>query len=135
MTAGERHTVFSGVQPTGDIHLGNYLGAFRNWVALQENPNIDPIYCIVDLHGMTNPYDPKEFEAMMGRTLKAMAYRAGWNDSAVKSANYVIMQTVATPTFNPDGDTYSSAQNVTIATGRCSTCRARYPSIPSSPGS
>ncbi|MEE8203190.1 MAG: tryptophan--tRNA ligase, partial [Alphaproteobacteria bacterium] len=39
--------IFSGIQPTGNLHLGNYLGAIRNWVSLQEN--FDSIYCIVDL--------------------------------------------------------------------------------------
>jgi tryptophanyl-tRNA synthetase len=48
--------VFSGIQPTGVPHLGNYLGAFRHWVALQEDH--DAFYCIVDLHAMTLPWDP-----------------------------------------------------------------------------
>lgn len=43
--------VFSGVQPTGNLHLGNYLGAIRKFVALQENN--DCIYCVVDLHSIT----------------------------------------------------------------------------------
>lgn len=43
--------VFSGVQPTGNLHLGNYLGAIRRWVALQENNNC--IYCVVDQHAIT----------------------------------------------------------------------------------
>ena len=50
--------VFSGVQPTGNIHLGNYLGAIRNWVADQSE--YDNIFCIVDLHALTVlPVDPK----------------------------------------------------------------------------
>jgi len=49
--------VFSGIQPTGDIHIGNYLGAVRNWVALQDKHEC--IFCIVDLHAMTVPYDAK----------------------------------------------------------------------------
>lgn len=72
MAEGRKQTVFSGVQPTGSIHLGNYLGAFRNWVALQEDPDIEPVYCIVDLHGMTSPYDPKEFEAARLETAKVL---------------------------------------------------------------
>ncbi len=72
MTEQSKRTVFSGVQPTGNIHLGNYLGAFRNWVALQEDPGIEPIYCIVDLHGMTSPYDPKEFEVARLETAKVL---------------------------------------------------------------
>ena len=56
-----RKTVFSGLQPTGNIHLGNYLGALRNWVALQDE--YDCIYCVVDLHAITVPQDPAEFQA------------------------------------------------------------------------
>jgi len=50
--------IFSGVQPTGDLHLGNYLGAIRNFVDFQ-NDN-ECIYCVVDLHAMTVWQDPKE---------------------------------------------------------------------------
>lgn len=50
--------VFSGVQPTGNIHLGNYLGALRQFVELQEDHEC--IYCIVDMHAITVPQDPKE---------------------------------------------------------------------------
>ncbi|MFA5636454.1 MAG: tryptophan--tRNA ligase [Anaerovoracaceae bacterium] len=52
--------VFSGVQPTGNIHIGNYLGALKQFVELQ-NDN-DCIYCIVDLHSITVPQDPKELK-------------------------------------------------------------------------
>ncbi|MGF1605587.1 MAG: tryptophan--tRNA ligase [Rhodothalassiaceae bacterium] len=48
--------VFSGAQPTGAMHLGNYLGAFKNWVALQER--FDCMYCVVDLHAITVWQDP-----------------------------------------------------------------------------
>ena len=50
--------VFSGVQPTGNIHLGNYLGALKQFVELQEDHEC--IYCIVDEHAITVPQDPKE---------------------------------------------------------------------------
>lgn len=50
--------MFSGIQPTGNIHIGNYIGAGRNYVALQED--YQTIYCVVDLHAMTVPYDPAE---------------------------------------------------------------------------
>ena len=49
--------VFSGIQPTGNLHLGNYLGAIRNWVAMQAE--FECIYCIVDLHAITLPHDPR----------------------------------------------------------------------------
>ncbi len=45
--------IFSGIQPTGSIHIGNYLGAIKNWVELQEE--YDSIFCVVDLHALTNP--------------------------------------------------------------------------------
>ena len=50
--------VFSGIQPSGGIHIGNYLGAIRNWVSEQDS--YDSIFCIVDLHAITVPQDPKE---------------------------------------------------------------------------
>ncbi len=50
--------VFSGVQPTGNLHLGNYLGAIKNWVAMQRE--YDCLYCIVDLHAITVPQVPGE---------------------------------------------------------------------------
>ena len=50
--------IFSGIQPSGIAHLGNYLGALRNWVALQDQHEC--IYCIVDLHAITEWQDPKE---------------------------------------------------------------------------
>jgi tryptophanyl-tRNA synthetase len=48
--------IFSGAQPTGNVHLGNYLGALRNWVALQRE--YESFYCIVNLHALTIPQDP-----------------------------------------------------------------------------
>ncbi|HJN04936.1 MAG TPA: tryptophan--tRNA ligase, partial [Alphaproteobacteria bacterium] len=48
--------IFSGIQPTGNLHLGNYLGAIRNWVRLQAD--YECIYCVVDLHAITQPQDP-----------------------------------------------------------------------------
>ena len=52
--------IFSGVQPTGNLHLGNYLGAIKNWVSLQKD--FECIFCIVDLHAITIKQDPKELE-------------------------------------------------------------------------
>lgn len=51
--------IFSGIQPSGDVTLGNYLGAIRNWAALQQE-DYECIYCLVDLHAITVPQDPKE---------------------------------------------------------------------------
>jgi tryptophanyl-tRNA synthetase len=50
--------VFSGVQPSGALHLGNYLGAFRQWVA--DQAEFDCLFCVVDLHGITGDHDPAE---------------------------------------------------------------------------
>ena len=53
--------IFSGVQPTGNLHLGNYLGAIRNWVRLQTQ--YECIFCVVDMHAITVWQDPKELRA------------------------------------------------------------------------
>lgn len=66
-TRSER--VLSGVQPTGSLHLGNYLGAIRQWVDFQnkeqydEDGNVVPVenfFCVVDLHAITMPHEPKD---------------------------------------------------------------------------
>jgi len=59
MTQGKSR-VFSGIQPSGELHIGNYLGAIKNWVALTET--YDCIYCIVDLHAVTIPYESSELQ-------------------------------------------------------------------------
>ena len=59
--------VFSGVQPTGNLHLGNYLGAIKNFVELQSK--FECIYCIVDLHAITNYQDPKELKSNILETV------------------------------------------------------------------
>jgi len=59
--------VFSGVQPTGNLHLGNYLGAIRNFVDLQNK--FECVYCIVDLHAITNHQDPKQLKSNVLETV------------------------------------------------------------------
>ena len=59
--------VFSGVQPTGNLHLGNYLGAIKNFVSLQEK--FECVYCIVDLHAITNRQNPKELKSNILETV------------------------------------------------------------------
>jgi len=59
--------VFSGVQPTGNLHLGNYLGAIKNFVDLQNK--FECIYCIVDLHAITTRQDPKKLESNILETV------------------------------------------------------------------
>jgi len=53
-------TVFSGIQPSGELHLGNYLGAVRNWVELQKSYRC--FYCVVDYHAITQAYQPAELQ-------------------------------------------------------------------------
>lgn len=60
--------VFSGIQPTGIPHLGNYLGAIRNWVTLQKDH--DCLFCLVDMHSLTMPWSP---EALREQTLASTA--------------------------------------------------------------
>ena len=60
--------IFSGIQPSGSLHLGNYLGAIRNWVRLQGE--YDAIYCVVDLHALTAAQDPK---VLRERTIEVAA--------------------------------------------------------------
>ena len=54
----KKQRIFSGIQPSGNLHLGNYLGAIRNWVKLQDQ--YDSIFCVVDLHAITVPQDPND---------------------------------------------------------------------------
>ena len=56
----KKKLVFSGVQPTGNLHLGNYLGALKNFVSLQKE--MECIYCVVDLHAITVFQNPKELK-------------------------------------------------------------------------
>ena len=57
MSNNNKKTVFSGIKPTGDLHLGNYIGAISNWVKSQDDFN--NIFCVVDLHAITVKQDPK----------------------------------------------------------------------------
>lgn len=66
--------VFSGVQPTGNIHIGNYLGALRQFIELQEDNEC--IYCIVDLHSITLPQDPKALREHI-KDVAALYYAIG----------------------------------------------------------
>ncbi len=63
---------FSGIQPSGELHIGNYLGAVKNWVAMQDD--YDLFICIVDLHAITQPFDPAEMpERIFDMALTLMA--------------------------------------------------------------
>jgi len=61
--------IFSGVQPTGNLHLGNYLGAIKNFVDLNNDNNNKCIFCVVDLHAITVRQDPKELKNNIRETV------------------------------------------------------------------
>ena len=61
--------IFSGVQPTGNLHLGNYLGAIKNFVELNRDDKNDCIFCVVDLHAITLKQDPKELRKNIFETV------------------------------------------------------------------
>ena len=63
--------IFSGVQPTGNLHLGNYIGAIKNFVNLQNDPENSCIYCVVDLHAITVKQDPKQLNRNIRETAAA----------------------------------------------------------------
>lgn len=78
IAAGRKPRVLSGVQPTGLLHLGNYLGAIKQWVANQEL--YDNYFCVVDSHAITSQHDPKELTKSTYRT--AAMYLASGIDPA-----------------------------------------------------
>jgi tryptophanyl-tRNA synthetase len=69
-----RERVFSGIQPSGTPHIGNYLGAIRHWVAEQDL--YDNIFCVVNLHAITQPQDPEELRKNT-RQLAAILFACG----------------------------------------------------------
>jgi tryptophanyl-tRNA synthetase len=69
--------VFSGVQPSGNLHIGNYLGALGNWVKIQHD--YESIFCIVDLHAVTVYQPPEELRAKIEElTASTRRRRASW---------------------------------------------------------
>jgi len=66
--------VFSGIQPTGDIHIGNYLGAVQHWVSSQAE--FDNVFCVVDLHAITIPQDPAVLKSKI-REVAGLLFAAG----------------------------------------------------------
>lgn len=82
-----RKRIFSGIQPSGNLHLGNYLGAIKNWVTLQNE--YDSIFCVVDMHAITAAQDP---EALRKKTIEiAKIYLAAGIDPK-KSAIFIQSQ-------------------------------------------
>ncbi len=78
----KKELVFSGVQPTGNLHLGNYLGALKNFVSLQKSKNC--LYCVVDLHAITTFQNPKELNSNILETT------AGFLASGLDSEKSII---------------------------------------------
>jgi len=78
----KKELVFSGVQPTGNLHLGNYLGALKNFVSLQKSMNC--LYCVVDLHAITTYQNPKELNSNILETT------AGFLASGLDSKKSII---------------------------------------------
>ncbi|MGE4313303.1 MAG: tryptophan--tRNA ligase [Pseudobdellovibrionaceae bacterium] len=68
--------ILSGMQPTNNLHLGNYLGALKNWVALQDEKDAECLFCVVDLHAITMPYDADKI-ADSSREIAAAYLAAG----------------------------------------------------------
>ncbi len=64
----DKQTIFSGVQPSGNLHLGNYLGAISQWVEMQKNYNC--IFCVVDYHAITVKQNPGELKKNIINTAK-----------------------------------------------------------------
>ncbi|MGB5241774.1 MAG: tryptophan--tRNA ligase [Prochlorococcaceae cyanobacterium] len=85
-----RPRVLSGVQPTGALHLGNWLGAIRNWVSLQDDH--DTFFCVVDLHAITVPHEPTQLAENTRRT--AALYLASGIDPE-RSSVFVQSQVAA----------------------------------------
>jgi tryptophanyl-tRNA synthetase len=72
-----KKTVFSGIQASGSLHLGNYLGAIRNWVSMQEQ--YDNYFCVVDLHTITVPQEPEVLRANI-REVAGLLFAAGLDE-------------------------------------------------------
>ncbi|HYP89690.1 MAG TPA: tryptophan--tRNA ligase [Polyangiaceae bacterium] len=70
--------IFSGAQPSGGLHIGNYYGAIKQWVALAQEPDNETIFCVVDAHAITVEYDPRELPTRVFEA--AAAYLAGGID-------------------------------------------------------
>ena len=75
----DKKRVFSGIQATGSLHLGNYLGAIKNWVKMQEQ--FDNYFCVVDLHTITVPQDPEVLRNNI-REVAGLLFAAGLNEKS-----------------------------------------------------
>src|SRR3989344_5166541 len=66
---GEKKRIFAGMRPTGRLHLGNYLGSAKGMLELQNNPDYETTYMVVDLHGITTPYDRSTYQQSIREVL------------------------------------------------------------------
>ena len=74
--------VFSGIQPTGNVHIGNYLGAIKNWVDSQDE--YDNIFCLVDLHAVTVAHDPAELRSNVRELAGVLLAAARYSHSGLQ---------------------------------------------------
>jgi tryptophanyl-tRNA synthetase len=100
-------TIFSGIQPTGDKHLGNYIGGFRQYAATQEQG--EAFFCIVDLHSITVDYDPTTSRAHARP--RAMLFATGLDPerSTVFAQSHVTAHAEAAGCSRPSRASASSA--------------------------
>jgi tryptophanyl-tRNA synthetase len=112
--------VLSGVQPTGSIHLGNYFGAIKNWVNMQEE--FDAFYCVVDLHAITaGGHDPRELVASTRSS--AAIYLAAGLDPVRKE------ERAARPPVDARTRALSSTLSFTALCSSCSNLSRRFASL------
>ena len=90
----KKPVVFSGIQPTGVMTLGNYLGALKNWVKLQDD--YDCYYCIVDMHALTVRQDPVQFRKNI---LDAYALMLACGIDPDRSTAFIQSQSRPTPSW------------------------------------
>lgn len=94
-----KKTLFSGIQPTGQIHIGNYLGALKNWVDLQSQYNC--LYSIVDLHAITIDYNPAEYqERILNTAMDLLAIGVDPKKSVLFAQSHVPQHTELCWYFN-----------------------------------
>ena len=95
----DKKILFSGIQPTGDLHIGNYLGALKNWVDLQDQ--YDCFYSIVDLHAITIDYDPEKYqEQILNTAIDLLAIGIDPQKSTLFVQSHVPQHTELTWLFN-----------------------------------
>ena len=88
--------VFSGIQPSGELHIGNYLGAVQNWVKLQTQH--DCLFCVVDLHAITQPYDPATLPSLT-MDMAVSLYAAGLDPNQIREVRETVRRLGETKTI------------------------------------